>query len=100
MAWQMTLWDTLLLSKFKVAGEVLTVARGIQQEAPSVACNQCIKLFAREHQPLSIRGLGNARINMRFRKLMLAHLRTAQTKEIVRSRGDATTTVKVIADAF
>jgi len=100
MAWQMTFWDALLLSKFKVAGEVLPVARGIEKEAPPVASDQHIKFFAREHQPIGIRGLGDARLNVRLRKMMLAQLRTAQTEEIVRSRRNATPTVEVTADAL
>ena len=95
----MPLRNALLLSDLKIASEILPIARVIEKEAPSVASNQRIELFAREHQPVGIRGLGNARINVRLRKLMLAHHRTAQTKEIIRSRGDATTGFKVIAEA-
>src|ERR1035437_7012581 len=100
MAWQMPLRNALLPSNLKIASEILPIARGIEKEAPSVATNQRVELFAREHQPVGIRGLGNARINVRFRKMMHAHLRTTQTKEIIRSRGDATTGFEVIADAF
>src|SRR5690348_9782115 len=100
MAWQMPLWDALPLSKFKVAVEVLPIARGIQQEASTVASNKRVHLLASEHQPVGIRGLGDARLNVCLRKLILAHLRTTQAKEIVCSCRNATTTIEIIADAF
>jgi hypothetical protein len=73
MARQMPLGDPLLLSKFKVAGEILPSTRRIKKEAPSVASDQCIELFARKHQPASIRGLCDTRFNVRLRKVVLAH---------------------------
>src|ERR1035437_1244807 len=96
----MPLWNALLLANFEVAGKILPIARGIEKEAPSVASDQHIKFFAREHQSIGIRGLSDAGLNVRLRKTMLTHLRMAQTKEIIRSRGDATPAVEVIADAF
>src|SRR5882724_6046769 len=100
MTWQMPLRNTPLLAQFEVAHEVLPVARGIEQEAPSVARSQRVHLLAGENQPVSISRLGDAGLNLGIRQPMLAQCGAAQAEKVVGARRNSTATIEIITHAL
>ena len=95
----MTLRNAEPFAGLKIPIESTPIAARVQQVAAAIRRGELAELLGRKHKALRIHRFRYTRLDVFPIQSVIAQPRRAQAKEFIRTRGDASAAIEIVADA-